>query len=64
MPVSTGGHENLKKSRPKKLVKSNKSISQNFFSPKSNIAKQIFSEITFLAVLNFFPVQKLNIGYF
>ena len=38
----------LKKVQAKKLVKSNKSI------------KKIFREITFLAVLNFFPIQKLN----
>ena len=30
------GPENLKKSRPKKLVKSNKSISRKFFWPNSN----------------------------
>ena len=58
------GPENLKKSRPKKLVKSNKSISRKIFSPKSSIAKQIFHEIAFLAVLNFFPVQKLIFGHF
>ena len=46
-----GGPENLKKSRPKKLVKSNKS---NLF----------FRKIAFLAVLNFFPVQKLIFGHF
>ena len=38
--------EFLKKSSQKKLVKSNKS-------------KKFFREIAFLAVLNFFPVQKL-----
>ena len=43
------GPENLKKSR-KKLVKSNKSI---FF----------LREIAFLAVLNFFPFQKLIFGH-
>ena len=43
--------ENLKKSRSKKLVKSNKS-------------KYFFCEIAFLAVLNFFPVQKLIFGHF
>ena len=40
---ATGGHsgpENLKKSRPKKLVKSNKSISR----------KKIFSQIPFFAI--------------
>ena len=42
--------EKLKKSRQKKIVKSNKS----FFS----------GEIAFLAVLNFFPVQKLIFGHF
>ena len=45
------GPENLKKPRPKKLVKSSKS-------------KKNFREIAFLAVLNFFPVQKLNFGDF
>ena len=42
--------ESLKKVRAKKLVKSNKS-------------KIIFVEIAFLAVLNFFPVQKLIFGH-
>ena len=32
---SHSGPENFKRSRPKKLVKSNKSISRNFFSPNS-----------------------------
>ena len=41
----------FKKVQAKKLVKSNKS-------------KNVFREITFLAVLNFFPVQKLNFDYF
>ena len=45
------GPENLKKVQAKNLVKSNKS---NF----------IFREIAFLAVLNFFPVQKLIFGHF
>ena len=45
------GPENLKKSMQKKLVKSNKSK----FSPY---------EIAFLAVLNYFPVQKLIFGHF
>ena len=47
------GAENLKKPRKKKkkLVKSNKSI---FF----------FREIPFLAVLNFFSVQKLIFDHF
>ena len=31
---------------------------------KSNITKKFFREIAFLAVLNFFPVQKLICGYF
>ena len=43
--------ENLKKVQAKKLVKSNKS-------------KFFFREIAFLAVLNFFPVQKLIFGHF
>ena len=41
----------LKKVQAKKLVKSNKS-------------KNFFREIAFLAVLNFFPVQKLIFGHF
>ena len=46
------GPENFKKSwHGKKLVKSNKS-------------KNFFCEIAFLAVLNFFPVQKLIFGHF
>ena len=40
------GPENLKKSKQKKLVKSNLN------------KKKLFREIAFLAVLNFFPVQK------
>ena len=41
----------LKKVQAKKLVKSNKS-------------KNFFREIAFLAVLNFFPVQKLISSHF
>ena len=41
----------FKKVQAKKLVKSNKS-------------KNFFREIAFLAVLNFFPVQKLIFGHF
>ena len=44
------GPENLEKSRQKKLVKSNKS--------------DFFHEIAFLAVLNFFPVQKMIFAIF
>ena len=43
----SGRPENLKKSRQKKLVKSNKS-------------KKFFREIAFLAVLNFFPSSKID----
>ena len=42
----TAGPENFKKSRQKKLVKSNTSI--------------IFREIAFLAVLNLFPSSKID----
>ena len=45
------GPEKLKKTRQKKLVKSNKS-------------NKVFREIAFLAVLNFFPVQKWNLAIF
>ena len=44
------GPENLKKSRQKKLVKSNQS-------------KKKIPEMAFLAVLNFFPVQKFIFGH-
>ena len=43
--------QKIKESPDKKLVKSNKS-------------KKILREIVFLAVLNFFPVQKLIFGHF
>ena len=47
LPQCAQWAKKLKKVQAKKLVKSNKS-------------KIIFREIAFLAVLNFFPVQKLN----
>ena len=31
---------------------------------KSNKFRYLFREIAFLAVLNFFPIQKLNFGHF
>ena len=51
----------------------NESISRNFlggiFSESKNLIfmeniQKIFREISFLAVLNFFPVQKLYFGHF
>jgi len=45
------GPVNFKKSRQKKLVKSNKE-------------KLFFHEIAFLPVLTYFPVQKLILGHF
>ena len=43
--------QKFKKGKAKKLVKSNKSIKK-------------ICEIAFLAVLNFFPVEKLIFGHF
>ena len=51
--MSHGGPENLKKSRPGKNTRGGKQMNQ-FFS----------RAIAFLAVLNFFPVQKFIFGHF
>ena len=48
--IHNSGPENLKKSRPKKLLKSNKSISKNFF----------FDQIPFYAISKMAKNQFLN----
>ena len=53
VPYSDTASQKFKKVQAKKLVKSNKS-KKNFF----------FREIAYLAVLNFFLVQKLIFGHF
>ena len=47
---TAGGPENLKKSRPKKLLKSNKSISR----------KKFFDQIPFFAISKMAKIQFLN----
>ena len=57
--------ENLKKSRPKKLVKSNKSISRNFFWPNSifcnfkNGQKSIFEVGKKFKIANFMTKKRI-----
>ena len=54
-----GLHSGLNISRPENLKKSRQKNSSNQINEKI-----IFCAIAFLAVLNFFPVQKLIFGHF
>ena len=59
------GPENLKKSRPKKGVKSNKSISRNlFFNILHENYVNFFGEIVFLVVLNFSQFKNYFLAIF